>query len=115
MREFQDDPRSDEEVCACFLCHLISVQYLHVFSVCWHLFTSPLIPAPLPWNFLFFQVLGSIKEIYFSDTSFDSSDHELHVSELAVEAFINSFYRNPRLSSGICTQRLFMHCFHWNL
>ncbi|KAL9965975.1 hypothetical protein ACROYT_G023978 [Oculina patagonica] len=35
-REFQDDPRSDEEV------------------------------------------LGSIKEIYFSDTSFDSSDHELH-------------------------------------
>ncbi|KAJ7369799.1 hypothetical protein OS493_036442 [Desmophyllum pertusum] len=35
-REFQDDPRTDEEV------------------------------------------LGSIKEIYFSDTSFDSSDHELH-------------------------------------
>ncbi|XP_020609199.1 syndetin-like isoform X2 [Orbicella faveolata] len=36
VREFQDDPRSDEEV------------------------------------------LGSIKEIYFSDTSFDSSDYELH-------------------------------------
>ena len=26
------------------------------------------------------QVLGEIKEIYFSDSSFDSSDHELHVS-----------------------------------
>lgn len=36
VREFQDDPRSDEEV------------------------------------------LGEIKEIYFSDSSFDSSDHELH-------------------------------------
>ena len=89
MREFQDDPRSDEEVCACFVSHFVC-QYLHVFPVCCHLFTSPLTLAPPLWNFLFLQVLGSIKEIYFSDTSFDSSDHELHVSELAVEAFINS-------------------------
>ena len=28
------------------------------------------------------QVLGEIKEIYFRDSSFDSSDHELHVSNM---------------------------------
>ena len=31
-----------------------------------------------------FKVLGAIKDIYFNDSSFDSSDHELHVSILVL-------------------------------
>ena len=30
------------------------------------------------------QVLGEIKDIYFSDSSFDSSDHELQVSTIKI-------------------------------
>lgn len=51
-REFQDDPRSDEEV------------------------------------------LGEIKEIYFSDSSFDSSDHELHQLPEALDLDELDTYRN---------------------
>lgn len=88
MREFQDDPRSDEEVCACFpFCLLILTCILSLLAPVYFTITI----APTLWDFLFLQVLGSIKEIYFSDTSFDSSDHELHVSELAVEAASNQY------------------------
>ena len=34
------------------------------------------------------QVLGEIKEIYFSDSSFDSSDHELHVSTMLYQNYL---------------------------
>ena len=33
------------------------------------------------------QVLGAIKDIYFKDSSFDSSDYELHVSILTSPIF----------------------------
>ena len=32
MREFQDDPRSDEEVGACFLFHLFVNAYMYMYS-----------------------------------------------------------------------------------